>query len=215
MSETEKDLQAQVSQQEDHTPPPEDPSQVLSPRRRSALVTYLAILFAVAFLFVAITMAMEAKRLKISNEALEDDSKKTSASLNNSINALQEENQRLQLVNQDQQSEIEELKIRFAEMESAASEASAQQETLEAEIASLGEAMASLEEEKAGLETRVEELTKQAQDAVTASELLQKAIALNEEGKMTELSKILLQIAPLRDSLSPTEQEIYESLQID
>ena len=65
------DVMAQYSGQVDHTPPPQDPSQVLSPRRRTALVTYLAFLFALAFLFVALTMAMETKRVKQINEALE------------------------------------------------------------------------------------------------------------------------------------------------
>ena len=42
--------------------------QQLSPRRRTALVTYLSILFAAAFLFVAIMMVVETKRLKTMNQ---------------------------------------------------------------------------------------------------------------------------------------------------
>ena len=79
----------------------ENKPEQLSPRRRSALVTYLAILFAVAFLFVALMMVFEAKRLKTMNQELQDSSQKTSASLTNNINALQAENQLLSKQNED------------------------------------------------------------------------------------------------------------------
>ena len=44
----------------------------LSRKRRTALVTYLAILFAVAFLLVALDMIIENHKLQSSNQALED-----------------------------------------------------------------------------------------------------------------------------------------------
>ena len=208
MPDTEKDLQTPGAETADRTPPPADPSQVLSPRRRSALVTYLAILFAIAFLFVAVTMALEAKRLKLTNEALKDSSQKTSASLTGSIDALQRENQQLSKDN-------DELTARIAALQ-AELEAS---ETKKEEYSQLAEELngekTALEEEKVLMTARIEELVKKAEDAVTVSELLQSAIAANEAGDLDQLVELLNQIAPLRDSLSPSEKDVYESLFID
>ncbi len=202
------DVMAQYSGQVDHTPPPQDPSQVLSPRRRTALVTYLAFLFALAFLFVALTMAMETKRVKQINEALEDSSQKTSASLTGSINALQEENHLLT----ESKGKLEE---QLAQLEASLSDARETETAQTRELEELKEKLKLAEAEKSELLAKIEALTQQTQDAVTVSELLQKAIVLNESGNITELSELLNQIAPMKDLLSPTEREIFESLMID
>ncbi len=195
-------------QEADHTPPPEDPSQVLSPRRRSALVTYLAILFAVAFLFVAVMMVVETQRLKNLNEELKDSSQRTSASLTSNINALQEENQRLSGVNEELNSRIADLETSLAGQEDQNKELRSQTESLEQEAETL-------RQEKESLEEQAELLTQQAQDAIEVSELLQKAIAADEEGKMKKLQELLEQIEPLKELLSPSELEWYENLKID
>lgn len=179
----------------------------LSPRRRSALVTYLAILFAVAFLFVALMMVMEAKRLKTMNQELQDSSQKTSASLTNNINALQAENQQLSQTN-------EELTDRIRELEAAAAENETQRTELQAQIDSLTEDRRVLNELRLELEEQLETLTQKAEDAVQVSELLHKALAADEAGDMDGLWEILDQIEPLKELLSPTEQEIYEELKI-
>ena len=202
------DVMAQYSGQVDHTPPPQDPSQVLSPRRRTALVTYLAFLFALAFLFVALTMAMETKRVKQINEALEDSSQKTSASLTGSINALQQEN-RLPTESKGQ------LEEQLAQLEASLSDARETETAQTRELEELKEKLKLAEAEKSELLAKIEASNQQTQDAVTVSELLQKAIVLNESGNMTELSELLNQITPMKDLLSPTEREIFESLMID
>lgn len=202
------DVMAQYSGQVDHTPPPQDPSQVLSPRRRTALVTYLAFLFALAFLFVALTMAMETKRVKQINEALEDSSQKTSASLTGSINALQQENRLLT----ESKGQLEE---QLAQLEASLSDARETETAQTRELEELKEKLKLAEAEKSELLAKIEASNQQTQDAVTVSELLQKAIVLNESGNMTELSEFLNQIAPMKDLLSPTEREIFESLMID
>lgn len=202
------DVMAQYSGQVDHTPPPQDPSQVLSPRRRTALVTYLAFLFALAFLFVALTMAMETKRVKQINEALEDSSQKTSASLTGSINALQQENRLLT----ESKGQLEE---QLAQLEASLSDARETETAQTRELEELKEKLKLAEAEKSELLAKIEASNQQTQDAVTVSELLQKAIVLNESGNMTELSELLNQIAPMKDLLSPTEREIFESLMID
>lgn len=202
------DVMAQYSGQVDHTPPPQDPSQVLSPRRRTALVTYLAFLFALAFLFVALTMAMETKRVKQINEALEDSSQKTSASLTGSINALQQENRLLT----ESKGQLEE---QLAQLEASLSDARETETAQTRELEELKEKLKLAEAEKSELLAKIEASNQQTQDAVTVSELLQKAIVLNESGNMTELSELLNQITPMKDLLSPTEREIFESLMID
>ena len=196
-----------LPQVQDQSPPPEE-SQVLSPKRRFALVTYLAILFALAFLFVAVTMAIETRRLKNMNEELKDSSQKTSASLTGNINALQEENRQLSKSN-------EELTAQIAALEAALEAAEAEAETQTAQAEQLTAELRRLEAEKAELELQVELLDKQAADAILVSELLQRAVVLNEEGALSELSEVLEQIAPLRDLLSLSEKDIYESLLID
>ena len=212
MNDTEKERSSALPENVDHTPPPEDPSQVLSPRRRSALVTYLAILFAVAFLFVAVTMAMESKRLKSINQALEDSSQKTSASLTGSINALQEENRKLSLSNGEM---TEQLAALQAELE-ASKEKELQSAAL---VEQLSEDKAALELEKTQMETQyaeqLAELQKKVEDAVNVSELLQSAVAANEAGNLDALVDLLNKIAPLRELLSPSEMDLYESLSID
>ena len=185
-----------------------DPAQVLSPKRRSALVTYLAILFAVAFLFVALTMALEARRLKNVYQELQDSSQKTSASLTGSINALQAENQALVR-------EGEELRQQIEALEEAARTAETEKATLQGEIDRLTGEKDALAAEKEALTQEAAAQAQRAQDAVAVSELLQAALAANEEGDLEALAGLLEQIEPLRDLLSLTELELYESLIID
>ena len=193
--------------EEDHTPPPADPSQVLSPKRRTALVMYLAILFAVAFLLVAVMMVVETQKLKTMNQELQDSSQKTSATLTGSINALQEENQKLAEAN-------EALTARIQELEQAAAEAGQKAGEQQAEIERLTGEQQRLEQEKQTIQQQLQEQEKRVQDAIAVSELLHSALAADEEGDLEALQGILDQIEPLQDLLSPTERDIYEELKI-
>ena len=212
MNDKEKKVFSVYDGQEDHTPPPEDNSQVLSPGRRSALVTYLAILFAVAFLFVAVAMAVESKRLKATNEALQDSSQKTSASLTGSINALQEENQQLIQSKDELTAQVADLEI---SLQTARQETEEQKQSFTDQLEQINGEKQALEAEKAELQAQIEALTKKAQDAITVSELLQSAVAANEDGDMTLLEEIMGKITPLQEYLSASEKEIFESLVID
>ena len=180
----------------------------LSPKRRFALVTYLAILFAVAFLLVALMLVAETRRLKTMNEELKDSSQKTSASLTNNINALQEENTKLSEKNAA-------LEAQLSALDADAKAAEEQNQALQAELDARSAAQAQLEADKQALEEQVQTLTKQAEDAVQVSELLHKAIAANDAGKLDRLQKLLNEMEPLKDLLSATELELYESLVID
>lgn len=192
----------------DHEPQPVDPSQVLSPKRRVAVVSYLAMLFAVAFLLVAIVMVLETKRLKTMNQELKDSSQRTSASLTNNINALQAENQVLSETNKNQAKELDQLRAQLAESQREAADKDAQIQGLELD-------KESLEQEKAELETQAEALNQQIQDAIQVSELIYQAVEADDHGRMTELKELLEKIEPLKELLSETELELYENLQID
>ena len=213
MSEIDETVREPEQEAEKPEQTPEKPTgePQLSPRRRSALVMYLAILFAVAFLFVALMMVFEAKRLKTMNEELQDSSQKTSASLTSNINALQAENQKLSEKNK-------ELTAQIGELEDAAAAAETEMEGLQAEIDRLNGEAAAAEaaraEELGVLEGQIGELTKRAEDAVAVSELLHQAMAANEEGDLEGLQELLDQIEELKDLLSPTEADIYEELKI-
>lgn len=181
--------------------------QQLSPRRRTALVTYLAILFAVAFLFVAVMMVAETKRLKTMNQELQHDSQKNAATLTNNINALQEENQKLSKQNTELTVQIENLRV----------EASTQNGVLEQLREQLDAAVAEQEQLRGEVETLREETEtekQKTQDAVRVSELLHQAMAADEDGDLEGLKELLSQIEPLEELLSDTEREIYEELKI-
>ena len=181
--------------------------QQLSPRRRTALVTYLAILFAVAFLFVAVMMVAETKRLKTMNQELQHDSQKNAATLTNNINALQEENQKLSKQNTELTKQIETLRM----------EASTQNSVLDQLREQLDAAVAEEEQLRGELETlrkEAETEKQKTQDAVRVSELLHQAMAADEDGNLEDLKKLLSQIEPLEELLSDTEREIYEELKI-
>lgn len=181
--------------------------ETLSPRRRSALVTYLSIMFAVAFLFVAVMMVAETKRLKTMNEELQDSSQKTSASLTNNINALQEENRKLSEANDSLQEQLE-------EQEASARAAEEQLAELQERLELLEEKKQALEQEKTRLKEQLKEMSRQAEDAVEVSELLHQALAADEAGDLEQLQELLDRIEPLKQFLSATEQTLYEELKI-
>ena len=187
--------------------PVEQSEAQLSPKRRSALVTYLSVLFAVAFLFVALMMIMEARRLKTMNEELKDSSQKTSASLTNNINALQAENQKLSQRN-------EELDLIISRLEEEAKNETARTKALQARLDTAEAEITRMEAELATASEALEEANQKSEDAIRVSELLQEAISADLRGQMNKLQELLEQIEPLKDLLSATEQEIYEELKI-
>ena len=195
-----------VPEQEEQKKPAAQPQQ-LSPRRRTALVTYLAILFAAAFLFVAIVMVLETKKLKTINEELQSSSQKTSASLTNNINALQQENQSLSAENEKLQSRIGELVGSAALQDEALAELQQQLNTAATE-------QADMEQQIGELQQSLEEARQNTQDAVRVSELLHQLMAADEDGDMEKVRELLDEIEPLADLLSETERDIYEELKI-
>ena len=107
------------------------------------------------------------------------------------------------------------MQARVAELEAEAEKDQTEQNQLQSRIVSLNDERQALSREKRKLEAQVRTLTKQAEDAVTVSELLQKAVAADEAGDMDGLQTLLEQIEPMENLFSPSEKEIYESMVID
>ena len=187
---------------------PADPVKALTPKRRSALVTYLLILFVVSFVFVTVIMLSETRRLKLMNQELQNNSREASASLTGMIEALQEENAALTATN-------EALTEQVAALEAAAA---ADAEAAEAQNEALARAESekqTLADEKAALEQRVRDLEQQVADGLKVSELLHQAMSADELGNYDRLEELLEQIEPMKALLSPTELDILEGLTID
>ena len=196
----------------------------LSRKRRTALVGYLAILFAVAFLLVALSMVIENKRLQSSKEQLEDKSKQTSATLNGKIAELQASYDALQEKSAAQQKDLDALTVENQQLtaladqvpalEQALTDLTAERDGLQTDLDTAAAEKEALEAELDELRTQNEALSGKAEDAVRVSELLHQAMAADEAGDLEELQSLLDQIEPLEELLSETEREIYEELKI-
>lgn len=213
-------------------PVEEKSQQSLSRRRRTALVGYMAILFAVAFLLVALSMVIENKRLQSSRQELLDKNKQTSASLNGKIAELQTSYDNLKKQSDEQQQEVARLTEeagKVPELESAAEALAAERDGLSAELETRTQERDALQtevdgyaEEKAALESQIEALqsekdalTEQAEKTAAVHELLYQAVEANENRDYDALEELLAQIEPDLDLLCPTARDIYESLTID
>ena len=219
MSDTEEKLQTVDSEalpEQEAQALPSDAAEVpLSPKRRSALVTYLGFLFAIAFLFVAVMFLMETKRLENMNQELNDKNQKTSASLTGltaNINALQEENAKLQKTVEEQEADVLLMRTNADLSEDEIKSLKTQNKELQKQ---LNEQKKNLETEKSEFEKKLQEQTQRAEDAVKVSELLQSAMKSYEKNDLETLKSLLEQIEPLKELLCKSESEIYEHLKID
>ena len=179
-------------------PAPAKEGEALSRKRRTALVVYLAVLFAVAFLLVALSLVVE-------NRHLQSASEQTSASLNGRIAELQNEYAKLQ----GQNSEME---TRIAGLENEAAARQTELEALQQQLAEKDREKEDLIREKSNLAVEREIAVKKAQDVLKAHELLFAAQAADEEGNFARLQELMEELAPLRYLLCPTARDIYESL---
>ena len=228
MSESQQEIvRADVAEQEPETTEkpeltPEQQGEILSHKRRVALVAYLAVLFAVAFLLVALSMIIENKQLQNSKKELEDKNSRNTATLNGTIAELQNEYDQMKKFSQEQQIKLDslntELNAAKAEQESQAAlieEMSAEAESREALQESMAAELEELQTQNESMAAELEELTDRADKTAEAHELVYKAVEADEHGRYDELEELLAQIEPLADLLSPTAKEIYESLAID
>ena len=202
--------------------PEEKEGEILSHKRRTALVAYLAVLFAVAFLLVAVSMVVENHRLQDSN------SQKT-ATLNGKIEDLQDEYNELQKRAREQETQIDALQenlksaqITIDEQTTSITQLNADLEAARAESETLTENVTELTKNNKKLTRDMEllqkertELERRTKKTDEVYELLFQAMEANAAGRMQELAELLEKIEPNRNLFSPSAAEIYESLVID
>ena len=190
----------------------------LSRRRRTALVGYLAILFAVAFLLVALSMVIENKRLQSTKQQIEDRSKQTSATLNGKISELQASYDALQKESEELQGQLDTLKPeaeRVPELEQSLEALTDERDELAVERDKLENELKKTTDDLEQADALLQEQESLAERTAAVQELLYQAVEADENGRYEELEKLLAQIEPDRDLLCPTALEIYESLAID
>lgn len=180
---------------------PAEAGGTLSRKRRTALISYLAILFAVAFLVVALSMIFENRKLRSSNLALQDSNRSSLASSATALEkaeALQDENRRLSETIASLEGEKQQL---LADADAANAE----------KDAALAE-REPLAQENERLSQDYEALSKKEQDGALAFDLLCQALAAEREGLQDELVTAMRQLAPLKTLLPESGVPIYESL---
>ena len=190
----------------------------LSRRRRTALVGYLAILFAVAFLLVALSMVIENKRLQSTKQQIEDRSKQTSATLNGKISELQASYDALQKESEELQGQLDTLKPeaeRVPELEQSLEALTDERDELAVERDKLENELKKTNDDLEQAEALLQEQESLAERTAAVQELLYQAVEADENGRYEELEELLAQIEPDRDLLCPTALEIYKSLAID
>ena len=202
---------------------------ILSHKRRTALVAYLSILFAVAFLLVAVSMIIE-------NQRLQDSNSQNTATLNGKIADLQDEYNQLMKKSKEQEGELSTLQTSLEEANRTAESQTAEileltgkrdeltaekegltaeLETLTAEFEELTAQHTELSEQNDSLKADKQELEQKADDLEKVYDLLIRAKAADESGDYAALEELLEQIEPLKDLLSDDATELYESLIID
>ncbi|MCR5552955.1 MAG: hypothetical protein K6F19_07525 [Oscillospiraceae bacterium] len=206
-------------------PKPEDKAReeaILAHKRKNAMIVYLAILFAVAFLLVAVSMIVENRRLQDSNS-------QNTATLNGKIADLQDEYDQLHKKSVAQENQIEALQgdLNVSQIKIGEQAASIVQltedldemknvnETLSANVGELTDSNKKLTGEIKELKELKKKLEEKTSDMNEIYELLFQAQAADESGDMTKLAELLAKIEPKKDLLSPSALDIYESLVID
>lgn len=182
-------------------PRPAEEGGTLSRKRRTALIAYLAILFAVAFLVVALSMILENRKLRNSNQALEDSNRSASASSATALEkaeALQDENRRLSETIAAQEDEKQQLLADAAAAQAEKDAALAEREPLA--------------QENERLSQENEALTAKQKETARVLELLCQAIAAERDGLQDEFVTAMRELAPLTELLPESGKPIYDSL---
>ena len=175
--------------------------EILSRKRRMALVSYLAILFAVAFLLVAISMVIENRQLQESK-----------GNLNSRIQQLQADNEVLQENTKKMTEENGSLKQQLSASQAENAAAASSIEALSGEKQALTDEKTALEAEKNALTEERDKLKNKSDETRQVHELLWQAVAADEEMDYERMQSLLEQIEPLKDLLCPSALEIYQEL---
>lgn len=172
-------------------PAPSDPEKELA-QKRNAFLRYMAIIFAVAFLLVLLSLILQAHAAKTALSDLKESN--SSALTNAAVNAelLQDENRRLQ-------EEADALKQELADAQQTSADQAERISALEQELETLRTQYADASETGDGV--------REAYDA-----LLTALRCTTHEGNVT-FSKAMSTVEKYREYLSKEALSIYESLQ--
>lgn len=152
-------------------------------KSRNALLRYMTILFAVAFLAVTLSLVIETKKSKTTISELNQ----TSASALENAEMLQESNRELSDTNANLRDKIADLENNLKEANDAANEA------------------------EAALES-AKDAQQNAENEAKACNLLFTALNAQQKGDTAAYENAMVQLEPLHEFLTGTAAEIYESL---
>ena len=152
-------------------------------KSRNALLRYMTILFAVAFLAVTLSLIIETKKSETTISELHQ----TSASALENAEMLQESNRELSDTN-------EKLRDKIADLEN-----------------NLKEANDALNEAESALES-AKDAQQNAENEAKACNLLFTALNAQQKGDAAAYENAMVQLEPLHEFLTGTAAEIYESL---
>lgn len=181
---------AETTTPETSAPAPEAAEEAKTPEKkqvgaksRNALLRYMTILFAVAFLAVTLSLVIETKKSKNTISELHQ----TSASALENAEMLQESNRELSDTNENLRDKIADLENNLKEANDAANEA------------------------EAALES-AKDAQQNAENEAKACNLLFTALNAQKKGDTAGYENAMVQLEPLHECLTGTAAEIYESL---
>ena len=175
--------------------PPEAP---LSPGRKQALVTYLALLLALAFLVVAISLFIQQRSSEGTIDTLNQNANQALAR----AELLQEENESLRSSNKSLQAELDALNEQLEELEDSLEDRDA---TIESMQQSLDDAAKELENAKTEAET-------QLSNQRTAYTALIQALQAQENNDHTAFEEAMIVLSMHNQYLDQAGLELYQTL---
>ena len=195
----------------DNEKPIQTEKSALDERKKSALLRYVAIMFAVAFLLVLFSLLGQ---MRNSMSTISELNQSSSSALQKA-EQLQEDNLRLELENQELSHEMEKLKESYAELE-------AQIADLHNQLEGTGEHNETLQEEYERLQQETEKLRKEytlqaetLEHTVRAYELLlqlQSTVTPGDQTGNADVESLIAELKPLESYLGDTARQTFENL---
>lgn len=171
------------------------PEEPLTPKKKRAMLEYMGIMFAVAFLFVAISLFIKMMDMRGEMEAANTGARENIARLQQDLDTAKEENEALQQSLEAVQSEVSEAKAQIDEANANAAQAEKARDQLQEALDAVNEKMDVLTRENA------------------AADLLLSAQAALEQGDETAFVQHMEALAPYADALSEAGSRLYQELQ--
>lgn len=183
----------------------------LDERKKSALLRYVAIMFAVAFLLVLFSLLGQ---MRNSMSTISELNQSSSSALQKA-EQLQEDNLRLELENQELSHEMEKLKESYAELEAQLADLQKQLEDTDKQSADRKADMDRLQQELEILREEYALQTETLETTAYAYELLLQLQSTATPGDQTgnaEAESLIAELKPLESYLGDTARQTFENL---